>query len=279
MPANADLLQRAQTFGDTFVRKAARTLRDLYGHTTSKEKGHFDVVTEADTRVEAEFKQTLQREFADHQMIGEESIADQTGVLRRYCWVIDPLDGTVNFASRYPSFAVSLAFLVEGQPTLAWVCDPMVNECFFAQLGAGASLNGQPLNVADHAGELLPVAISSSLVESSARDDAGQALLQISDAYGKIRLYGSQALQLCFVACGRLEANINMKANIWDDAAGCLIVREAGGIYSDFYGNEIFPVEAGQDFITGQSQCTLASLPKSHQPLCKMVEHLQPNPD
>ncbi|MFI5395086.1 MAG: inositol monophosphatase family protein [Candidatus Binatia bacterium] len=208
-------------------------------------KGVIDIVTETDREVEALVTGELRRAFPDHFIVAEEASAGsrlQRPPDDRYVWYLDPLDGTTNFAHAYPHFAVSLALTCGRQPLLGIVHDPIRNETFFARRGRGATLNDQPIHV-------------------SAVDDLEQALLGTGFPYDRrehvdfylgfladfmcraqgVRRGGSAALDLCYVACGRLDAFWEWKLKPWDTAAGALVVAEAGGIITDFGGGDFDP--------------------------------------
>ena len=247
--------EEALSFGLAFVRDAARMQLDAFGSAERSVKGPLDVVTEADHAIEESFKERLRNAFPDHGFVGEETTAAEVddagaddagassslGDARGHRWILDPVDGTVNYAYGLGGFCVSLGLLHEGRPVAGWVLDPLRGDLFSAVLGRGATLNGErigPLpDTTPDADEAMPVGGSSGLVHRVAGDPDALAAL------GKLRIMGSQALQLCHVAAGRMRAALNPEAKLWDDAAGALIVTEAGGRYGALDGRVVFPLE------------------------------------
>lgn len=194
------------TFAVQLVRDAGELLLDYFGQVGSVPKGSNDLVTVADTAVEDFMLKKVQRHFPDHQVIAEESTGPGTDSIKEFSWVIDPLDGTVNFAMGIPFFGVSLALLNEGDPLLGCVYDPVRKELFQAQRGAGSLVNGQRLVIASDNSSPAPVGGSSGFLDWGALAGPASPLLPIMRHFGKMRILGSQALHLCYVAARRLES-------------------------------------------------------------------------
>jgi myo-inositol-1(or 4)-monophosphatase len=217
---------------------AAELLRQHWGTTSSvSHKGAVDLVTAADREVEALVVRILRDSFPDHGIVAEEGHFDT--VPGEYCWYVDPLDGTTNFAHHYPHFAVSIALAHEGIPVLGVVHDPLRDEVFTGALGEGATLNGQRIRVSttprlDHG--LLATGFPYD------RRERARFYLRPYEAFltrsQGIRRGGSAALDLCYVAGSRLDGFWEQSLQSWDTAAGALIVSEAGGVVSDFRGQE-----------------------------------------
>jgi myo-inositol-1(or 4)-monophosphatase len=209
--------------------------QDFYiGH-----KGRVDLVTEIDQRVEQFLIESIRARFPEHQIVAEES-GGVRGADADHCWYIDPLDGTVNFAHGVPIFCVSIGFAYRGQVALAAIFDPMRGECFSAERGAGAWMNATPLRVAD-ASDLV-----EALLVTGFPYDAWTSEMNNLDYFSRfmrhaqaVRRLGSAALDLCYVASGRLDGFWEIKLNSWDIAAGSLIVEEAGGLVTDMVGQPI----------------------------------------
>lgn len=216
---------------------AGRLLKEnIHGTREITYKGDINLVTEMDMRSERAVVETLRASFPGHGIIAEEetNIQNDSG----FTWIIDPLDGTTNYAHGYPCFCVSIALEHEGEVVLGVVYDPMRDELFSAQKGQGASLNGKPVRVS-----LVDTLITSLLATGFPYDrkvseknnmDYFHDLLMASQ---EVRRDGSAALDLCSVACGRFDGYWELKLKSWDVAAGSLIVREAGGMVSDFTGS------------------------------------------
>jgi myo-inositol-1(or 4)-monophosphatase len=201
-------------------------------------KGAIDLVTEIDLEVERGFRALVAERFPGHVVLGEEfSAAGEVDAAAEYCWVFDPVDGTTNYAHGLPIFCSSLALEISGVPSVAAIYDPTRRELFTAERGQGAWLNGAPLRVST----------SATLIDSllctgfpySVQQDAHKLVglftefLSVSRA---VRRLGSAALDLCYVAAGRLDGFWEQALHPWDMAAGALIVQEAGGRVTDLRG-------------------------------------------
>ena len=195
-----------------------------------------DLVTEVDRACEAIIVETLRVERPDDAVLAEEGSGDdRPGATWR--WVIDPLDGTMNYAHGYPRFCVSIGVQRDGEPALGVVYDPLLDELFSARRGEGAQLNGRPLRVSeeDDLGRALLATGFAYDVHRSAEDNLNHFAKFVKTARG-LRRDGSAALNLCYVAAGRFDGYWELKLHPWDVAAGNLIVEEAGGRVSDFSG-------------------------------------------
>jgi len=199
-------------------------------------KGEINLVTDADRRAEEAIVHILRSHFPDHQILAEEG---STGAeSSEYRWIIDPLDGTTNYAHRYPHFAVSIALEVEGSIQLGAVYDPTLDEMFLAQKGVGAYLNDQrisPSGIDQLLGSLLCTGFPYD------RTLFGHSLRRwdyfVRHAQG-VRRDGSAALDICYVAAGRFDGFWEDHLFPWDAAAATLIVQEAGGTVTSFAGGE-----------------------------------------
>ncbi len=197
-------------------------------------KGPFDIVTDVDHACERAVVALLREAHPDHGILGEEGTSEGEGA--ELLWILDPLDGTKNYAHGYPRFCVSLALTHRRQPILGAVYNAVSDELFCAERGAGATLNGSPFAVSTTS-ELSAALVAGALTTRGQPDPQQtrrvQALLPHVQAF---RSNGSAALDLCDVACGRLDAYFEEGLKPWDTAAGVLMVREAGGVTSDFSG-------------------------------------------
>jgi len=211
-------------------------------------KGPVDLVTETDRELEALVVRHLQREFPQHRIVAEEGTggAPEQEQAAEYVWYLDPLDGTTNFAHGYPSFAISLALARGSELLFGIVHDPIADETFAARRDGGATLNGEPIHVSTV--DDLDRSLIGTGFPYDRRQQADFYLGFVADfirnAQG-VRRKGSAALDLCYVACGRLDGFWEWKLRPWDTAAGALMVREAGGIVSDFRGG-VFDVHGEQ---------------------------------
>jgi len=216
--------------------KAGKLLREnLNGERQISFKGDINLVTEMDRRSEQTVVNMLLAAFPRHGVIAEEETTIQHS--SGYTWIIDPLDGTTNYAHGYPCFSVSIALEHEGEIILGVVYDPMREEIFTAQKGEGAFLNGKQVRVSGVdtlLASLLATGFPYDRKESGKNNmDYFHDLLMASQ---EVRRDGSAALDLCTVAAGRFDGFWELKLHPWDIAAGSLIVREAGGTVSDFSG-------------------------------------------
>lgn len=200
-------------------------------------KGAIDLVTSVDRESERRIVEILRRNFPGHSILAEEE-TNLVGAERDHCWIIDPLDGTTNFAHGYPQFCVSIALEHEGQIILGIVYDPLRAECFRAAKGRGATLNGTPIRTSTV--QELDKSLLATGFPYDHRDNADYYLTFFKGFMTRcqgIRRAGAAALDLCYLACGRIDGFWELKLRPWDTAAGGLIVEEAGGKLTDFSGN------------------------------------------
>jgi myo-inositol-1(or 4)-monophosphatase len=190
-------------------------------------KGYRDIVTEVDTAAESIVIDLIGKRFPDHAILSEE--AGGKGIGTGTTWVIDPLDGTTNYARRVPFFCVSVGVLEDGEPLAGVIYDPMRGQTFAAERGKGATLNGKPMHVSQtsHFGHALLGFDWAHSDEVRAR--ILQLLLRIVPCCGTVRVLGSAALALAYVATGWLDGYFHLALKPWDAAAGTLLIAEAGG--------------------------------------------------
>jgi myo-inositol-1(or 4)-monophosphatase len=240
---------------ERLARGAGDILRDGYSKEhTVQYKGVIDLVTETDHASEAFLLGEIKAKFPDGHILAEESGA--TDGINSDIWYIDPLDGTVNYAHHIPIFSVSIAFAVDGVLTLAAVYDPMRDEMFTAERGAGAWLNGKRMKVSTTA------ELGKSLLVTGFPYDTWNTELdnfKYFERLGKktqgVRRLGSAALDLCYVAAGRFDGFWEFKLKAWDIAAGGLIAAEAGAT--------VTAIDGSADFL--KPLTILASAPGIHE--------------
>ncbi|HEV2386901.1 MAG TPA: inositol monophosphatase family protein [Candidatus Acidoferrales bacterium] len=233
---------RALAAAAAAAREAGAILLEEFRHPQRIEyKGEADIVTQADLRSERAIVARLRQAFPDHAIVGEELGEQAAAAGARYCWSVDPLDGTTNFAHGFPVFAVSIGLLEDGQPLLGAVYSPAADELFTALRGRGAQLNGRPIRVS-----VVPQ-LATSLLGTGFPSHKRQQNPNIHfyweftlRSHG-VRRAGAAALDLCSVACGRFDGFWEFGLKPWDTAAGVLLVREAGGQASDFAGRPYRP--------------------------------------
>jgi len=211
-------------------------------------KGAIDLVTEVDLEVERMARAILAERFPDHAILAEEMGGDAAarGGTSTYCWLFDPVDGTTNYARGFPVFCASLALEVRGRVEIAAVYDPTRRELFTAERGIGAFLNGRRLAVssADRLGDAVLVTGFPYNIQDNPGDILGLFGTFIRQTRA-VRRLGSAALDLCYVAAGRLDGFWEASLKPWDVAAGALLVEEAGGRVTLMNGDP-FASRAGQ---------------------------------
>lgn len=222
------------------ARAGGEVLLDFQDRAVGREKGPRDLVSEADLASQQKIRAILQAEYPEYDFLGEEDdpTAQPTGN-SAYRWIVDPLDGTLNYLHRLQTFAVVIALEHAGDVVAGVVYDPVMNECFTAEKGRGAWLNGRPLQPSQvETAELALVAASFSTVVTPGSYEVTRFLEALYRCQG-IRRLGSAALNLSYVAAGRLDAYWATSVKIWDVAAGVLIVREAGGLVTHIEGGPL----------------------------------------
>ena len=225
------------------ARSAGQILRQRYGkpHDITK-KGAVNLVTEADLAAEQAILSLLREKTPDIAIMAEEQADSHSLDQARAMWVVDPLDGTTNFAHGFPFFAVSIALLQQGQPLVGVVYAPMLEELFSAQRGGGARLNASPISVTNTTAPIEALVATGFPYERKTRLPAlMQDLHKVLNHVQDVRRGGSAAIDLAYVACGRLDAYYEVQLNPWDTAAGWLLVTEAGGTVSGMDGSVYSP--------------------------------------
>ncbi|HEY2592574.1 MAG TPA: inositol monophosphatase family protein [Chloroflexota bacterium] len=244
MTAELDLT-RVREVGISAARAAGELLKSRIDSIREvRHKGVVDLVTDVDVASEKLVCSTLLEAFPNHTVLGEEG-GTLGGNDARYRWLVDPLDGTTNYAHGFPLFCVSIGFEVEGELTFGAVYAPCQDELFVAERGRGATLNERPISVSE-VSELRQAMVATGFpYERDAVSRALRSFEVLSFASQAVRRVGSAALDLCFVACGRFDGYWEHRVKPWDIAAGALIVREAGGEVSATDGST-FSVDGGQ---------------------------------
>jgi len=227
-------LGRISDIGVAAANRAGEILRNYWGrsHTVEK-KGAIDLVTEADLASESAIVELIRAVYPDHTILAEESgVSPGTGICE---WIIDPLDGTTNYAHHLPEFCLSIAFALEGNIVFGVVLNPIVGELFCGTRGEGATVNGLPIRVSSTKtlGESLLVTGFPYNFQSIIHPLIRRFEQCLTAAQG-VRRLGSAALDLCYVACGRFDGFWEQNLAPWDTAAGMVIAQEAGATISDF---------------------------------------------
>ena len=242
--------------------KAARVLQSRFGNISRiRKKDAVEIVTEADTESEKEIIATIQARFPKHAFLSEES-GLQEGI-DEYRWIIDPLDGTVNFAHNVPIFSISIALTHREEIVLGIVLNPMDGELYSAVRGQGAQLNGRPIRVSST--QVLSESLLITGFPYKIREVFEPVMIRCGNclkASQAVRRLGSAALDLCYVACGRFEAFWEQCLKPWDTAAGVLIAAEAGAKVTTF---------SNQPYLLGDEEI-LATNGHIHDEMIKLLE-------
>ncbi len=241
MSSNGELAAFLVTATDA-ARAAGKIAREVYHQPRQiRFKGHKDIVTEADIACETAIIDIIQARHPSHRILSEErgGVAALTeAVGGDYVWIIDPIDGTHNYAAQLPYWCISVALAHEGETVVAAVYDPIHEEMFTALKGGGAKLNGAPISVSER----------TDLDDSLAACDIGydeiisprslKIAQEVRPYVRRVRMLGSAVLAICYVATARIDLFFHLHLMPWDIAAAMLIVKEAGGLATDFDGKD-----------------------------------------
>jgi len=248
------------------ARLAGKVILDHLGKISKRDinlKLTSDFVTSADRESERMIIDTIKKDFPYHHILAEESLKESAG--KEYRWIIDPLDGTTNYIHGYPVFSVSIALEYKGEIIVGVIFDPLRDELFFAEKGKGAFLNGNPVRLSS------TVALQDSLITTGfpfRRKDMIDPYLKLFKNFflkvSDLRRAGSAALDLAYLACGRCDGFFEIGLSPWDIAAGSLLIKEAGGVVTDFSG--------GAEYLwTGN---IVAGTPAVHREILKEVKDI-----
>ena len=265
---------RLQTYLDVAyiaARTGGAVLKSYWGKLKEiEEKRPGDLVTAADKESEVVVLEIIKRHFPNHGILAEESgrndVADN-----EFLWVIDPLDGTTNFAHQYPFSSVSIGLLIDGIPTVGAIYDPFHDELFFAATGLGAICDRggerRKLSVSDTNSLNRSLLVTGFAYDRTRTDDNNYAeFCHFTHLTQGVRRGGSAALDLAYVACGRLDGFWERGLSLWDMAAGVVIVREAGGLVTAYDGSDL-------DLQTGR---ILAANSQLHAQMSAELAQVQP---
>jgi myo-inositol-1(or 4)-monophosphatase len=227
------------------ARAGGRVLADWRGRFGVSKKGQRDYVTEADFAAQREIRRIVLTAFPEHGFVGEETLPDvepahdSASGLR---WIVDPLDGTTNYVHGFPAYCVSVALARGDDLLVGAIYDPERDECFTARAGGGAFLNGRTIR-ARETSDVLDALVALSFPPHVSVDSGAVAdFLAVVSHVHSVRRTGSTAINLAYVACGRLDAFWVRAIKSWDVAAGLLLVAEAGGAVGPFAGGPPGPV-------------------------------------
>lgn len=247
----------------TCLQRAAHVVKKHFGKVNYQLKSKANLVTEADKKSQQTILNIIRKNFPTHDYLAEEEGTKNTGAL--FTWVIDPIDGTTNFFHTFPQCSISIALFKKNEPVLGGVINPINGELFLAEKGKGATLNGKKIHVSKTA------KIENSLLVTGFPYDRFNRMDSLLNRFGKflvschdVRRLGSAALDLCWLAAGRLDGYWEDNLNPWDVGAGILILQEAGGKATDYDGKKYKTIPA-----YGRTLC--ASNGKIHAQMLKIL--------
>lgn len=217
------------------ARQAGKILMKYYGKTERHYKEGTSIVTKADREAEELIRSIIKNKFPDHSILGEEFGSEKRD--SDYTWIIDPLDGTTNYSAHFPFFCVSIALTKNSEPILGVVYYPHTKEMFHAELGKGAFLNSKKISVSSS--ENIPRSVIGFCLTGKGLEDVERItkiFRKLKNVTNNVRQFGASALELAYVANGRIDAFLVVNAKSWDVAAGMLLVSEAGGKITDLSG-------------------------------------------
>ncbi len=224
------------------LEKASQVVQKKFGKVSYELKGKANLVTQADRASQQVALKIIRAAFPEHDFYAEENARKQTN--SPYTWVIDPIDGTTNFAHTFPQCSISIALFYKNEPVLGGVKNPITGETFLAQKGKGATLNGKKIHVSQ------TKCLENSLLVTGFPYDRFNRLPELLARFGRflnachdVRRLGSAALDLCWLAAGRLDGYWEDYLNPWDVGAGILILQEAGGKVTDYQGKKYKKLE------------------------------------
>jgi myo-inositol-1(or 4)-monophosphatase len=224
-----------------WIKEAGERIHQAFRKTLTIEtkSSRSDLVTNVDKEVEQFFIERIRQTFPSHRVLGEEGFGDCISALDGIVWIIDPIDGTMNFIHQRRNFAISIGIFADGIGMLGYVYDVVHDELYYAQKGKGAFLNDQPLPV------LQPVSIPEAIICLNAswiienkQVDPKQLARLVQEVRGT-RSYGSAALEMAYIAAGRLDAYLTMRLSPWDFAGGLVIIKEVGGLVTNIDGEPL----------------------------------------
>lgn len=235
----------------TWVKEAAALLKEsLFKNIKVESKSNpDDLVTEMDRKIERFFLSKIKENFPTHAFLGEEGVGENIDSKNGTIWIIDPIDGTTNFVHQQYNFAISLAVYHNGEGMIGIIYNVMSDELFHAVKGHGAYLNSTRLPM------LREVRLKESILGLNARwlftknEEMNECLIEIAKSVRSIRSYGSAAIEIAYVVLGRLDGYISLGLSPWDFAAGMVLLREVGGVYTTFEGEPLDILQRSSVFV------------------------------
>ena len=220
------------------IQKAGSKIRELYlGEVEFEKKNEYDILALADLESEKIIVSNIKKYFPNHSILSEEKGEEENN--SEFKWIIDPLDGTINFSRGIDEFCVSIAVEQNKQLILGLIYEPLKNNLYLAEKNKGAFLNGKKLKVSSEVKVINSILTTDNSSDVETRLKNYSILSNVCADVRHIRIFGSSAFHLTKIASGKIDSYYKTKFNYWDYAAGVLLVQEAGGIVTDFQGNKI----------------------------------------
>lgn len=228
----------AKTVAINAAKKAGKIILKLsQSEIKYKEKKKYDILAEADLKSENIIINEIKKRFPDHSILSEESGEEDNK--SEYLWVIDPVDGTINYANGLDDYCISIALLKKDDIILGVIYLPSLKRLFVAQKGKGATLNGNPIFVSKETDTMKMLVATDNTSIEPYRKEIFDIMKKVSSHVRHIRILGSCAIHLAYLAQGKFDFYFKNQLNFWDFAAGIIIVKESGGHVTDFEGNVI----------------------------------------
>lgn len=234
---SATELQQMLSVGTDAAKLGGRVLQEWVGRFTVREKSRANLVTEADEASQRAIREHLQRHYPDHGFLGEENVDDRERNGDAF-WIVDPLDGTTNYVHGFPYYCVSVGLMLGGNLVVGIIHDPSRDETFTAAIGQGAYLNGLPVRTSAETSLELAMGMASLPIAADPENPAVARFFRALVRMQTVQRTGSAALNLAYVACGRIDAFWSSSLFPWDVAAGALLVTEAGGTLTSLTGDK-----------------------------------------
>ncbi len=215
------------------AKAAGKIMMHYYKNPKIMFKTDRSTLTNADTECEKIIKNMLKKSFPEHGFLGEET-GTSPGKETEFIWVVDPIDGTTNYAMKNPFFCTSICLVQNSRPIVGVVYNPFTKELFHAVFDNGAKMNGRKITVSEKSDIGTSAVGFCYRADEESRKRASALFSALTSHTHKLRQFGAAALELSYVAAGRIDSFFMINANSWDVAAGCLLVKEAGGVVTDF---------------------------------------------
>ena len=234
-------LQKLDRYAKALIKEAGRKIRHSFSSELAIETkaDANDLVTNIDKEIEQFFIERIRKDFNGHRILGEEGFGDNVDSLDGFVWMLDPIDGTMNFIHQQRNFAISLGIYQNGIGVLGYIYDVIHDELYSAQIGQGAYLNDERIPM------LEPTTISNAIIGMNAswvvpnHHIENEGLIRLVKDVRGIRSYGSAALELAYVSTGRIDAYMSMRLSPWDVAGGVVIATEVGAVATNLKGQPL----------------------------------------